>query len=389
MKRFKQLIYLSVSLCVLLACKEEVPMALNGDGNIPNTVANVQVENRNGGAKLTYTLPNDANLLYVKAVYEYPEGHSKEVRASAFVDSIVIEGIGDTQELDVSLFSVSRAEKISEPVRVAISPRTPSVQLVARSLGVSPEFGGLSVNFLNELGHDIVIEILKKTDGEWTSLDAHYTNNKTGQFTIRGQQAEPTEYGLFIRDKWKNKSDTLLVELTPLFEVELSAPTPVTILPSDYNLHYNNFHYGYMFDGIVGSGNYMGTLLTGTSILPLSFTLDFGSPTKFSRFRYWMPQSDATIYNYASPEAWEIWGSNELVDDWAQWTKIMDCRAVKPSGPGPLTAADRELAAIGLDFDFPAGTESYRYIRWKTTKTFGGLNAVQISELAFYGGSND
>lgn len=374
----------------LLACKEEMPTALTGDGNAPGKVTNVVVENRNGGAKLNYSLPNDDNLLYVKALYEYPKGTTKEVRASAYVDSLIIEGIGDTEELEVSLYSVSRSEKVSAPLKVAIQPLTPSVQLVASSLDVNADFGGFSVHFLNENSHDIVIEILRSVDGEWTNLDAYYTNSKEGLFTIRGQEAELSRFGFFVRDKWRNKSDTATIELTPLYEIELPAPTPITILPGDYNLHYNNFHYGYMFDGSISPGNYMGTLLTGTSNLPLSFTLDFGSPTKFSRLRYWMPQSDATVFNYASAETWEIWGSNELIDDWGQWTKIMDCRAVKPSGSGtPLTAEDRELAARGLDFNFPAGTESYRYIRWKTTKTFGGLNAVQISELAFYGGSNE
>ena len=390
MKRFKQLIYLSIGLFSLLACEEEVPTALTGDGNAPGKVSNVTIENRNGGAKLTYSLPDDANLLYVKAVYEYPKGNVREVRASAYVDSLVIEGIGDTQELGVSLFSVSRSEKVSESVQVTILPMTPPVQLVAASLEVSPEFGGISVHFLNERRQDIIIEILKKVDGDWTNLDAYYTNSKQSLFTIRGQEATPTEFGLYVRDKWKNKSDTLLVELTPLYEVQLPSPTPVTILPNDYNQHYAGLDYTYMFDEVVSDGNYMGTLLTENSNLPLSFTLDFGSPAKFSRFRYWMRQGDAYIYNYASPETWEVWGSNELTADWENWTKIMDCRAVKPSGPGtPLTAEDRELAARGLVFPFPAGTEPYRYIRWKTMRTFGALNAVQISELAFYGGGND
>src|SRR5690606_34385683 len=181
-------------------------------------------------------------------------------------------------------------------------PLTPPVQLVESSLLVASDFGGFSVNFTNEKQADVVIEMLQKSDGEWTELDAYYTNSKAGLFSVRGLAAEPSEFGFTVRDRWRNRSDTLVVELTPLYEVELAAPTPITILPGDYNLHYNNFHYGYMFDGIVSPGNYMGTLLTATSNLPLSFTLDFGRPTKFSRFRYWMPQSDATIFNYASAE---------------------------------------------------------------------------------------
>jgi len=390
MKRFKQILYITLGYIALWSCKEEMPTTITGEGNAPGNVVDVIVENRNGGAKLTYTLPNDDDLLYVKAKYEYPQGNPKEVKASMYVDSLVIEGIGDTEELDVSLYAVSRSERVSEPVKVKIQPMTPPVQLVGSSLQVTSDFGGFAVNFVNEKRTEIVIEVLKENDGQWTNLDAYYTKSRNGIFTIRGQEAEPSQYGFYVRDKWRNKSDTVIVELTPLFEVQLPSPTPITILPSDYNLHFSNLHYGYMFDGIISDENYMGTLASDAAVFPLSFTLDFGTPTKFSRLMYWMRQGDGHIYNYCSPEDWEIWGTNELTDDWSGWTKIMDCKAVKPSGPSPtLTAEDRELAAKGLDFAFPVGTEPYRYIRWRTNTVFGRLPAVQISELAFFGGSNE
>ncbi|HWK57096.1 MAG TPA: DUF5000 domain-containing lipoprotein [Parapedobacter sp.] len=390
MRHLIKYIYFSAACILLLACKEETPTVLNEGGDAPGVVSDVVVENRNGGAKLSYLLPVADNLLYVKAVYEYPSGNVREVKASAYVDSLVIEGIGDTDELEVSLYAISRSEKASSAVKVSIQPMTPPVQLVSSSLNVSADFGGFVVDFMNQSGAEIVIEVMKNTGGDWTSLDAYYTKSKHGVFTVRGQDAEPSQFGFFVRDKWKNKSDTVLVGLTPLYEIELPAPTPITILPSDYNLHFSNLHYGYMFDGIVSDNNYMGTLAAEAAIFPLSFTLDFGTPTKFSRFVYWMRQGDGHIYNYCSPEDWEIWGTNELTDDWAGWTKIMDCKAVKPSGPGAtLTAEDREVAAKGLDYSFPPGTPEYRYIRWRTKKVFGGLPAVQISELAFFGGNNE
>lgn len=390
MKLVIKIMSLALGASLLFSCKEEAPKALLGDEAVPRQVSNVLVENRNGGAKLTYSLPDDKSLLYVRAVYEYPKGSVKEARSSAYVDSLIIEGIGDTAELLVSLFSVSRAEISSDPILVPIYPMVAPVQIVAQSLSVRPEFGGISIEFSNDRQQDLIIETLKKVDGDWTGIDAYYTNSKRGFFTIRGQESESTEFGIFVRDKWKNRSDTLRLSLTPLYETQLAPPTPVTILPNDYNEHFSGLDYTFMFDGIVSDANYMGTLLTASSIFPLSFTLDFGSPKKYSRFRYWMRQGDAHIYNYATPDKWEIWGANELSADWDDWTKIMDCEAVKPSGPGTqLTAEDRELAARGLDFDFPEGTEPFRYLRWKTKSTFGALNAVQISELAFFGGDNN
>ncbi len=384
----KIIAYLYFCLLFAVACKEEIPGTLIKGGSKPDQVTNVSVENRPGGAKLSYAVPDNEDLLYVKAIFEYPEGNEREVRASLYVDTLVIEGIGDTRERTVKLIAVSQSEQASEPVDVTIRPLTPPVRSIGHSLLATGDFGGIAVRYENELTYDIVIEVLKKDNGGWNLIESHYSNNAKGIFSVRGQEAVPTTFGLYVRDRWNNKSDTVIVDLEPLYEAELAPPTPINVLPGDYNLFFGGYHYGFMFDGVISGANFVATLLTETSLLPLSFTLDFGKPTKFSRFKYWMRQHDTDgLYNYASPEKWELWGTNELADDWNQWTKIMDCTAEKPSGslPGILTALDRETAAAGLDFDFPAGTPVYRYLRWRTMKTFGSLNAVQISELAFFG----
>jgi len=194
-----------------------------------------------------------------------------------------------------------------------------------------------------------------------------------------------TQFGIYIRDKWRNHSDTLIKTLKPYFEQQLEHPTPIYSLMSDYNEFFGGYSHSFNFDDIISDHSYSGTLLKDDKPLPHSFTMDFKVPTKFSRYKLWW--RPAHIFDYASPEKWELYGSNVLVDDFNQWDKIGDYVAVKPSGsPYPiLTALDRETASAGMDFIIPSDTPPYRYLRWKTTKTFGGLNAVQISELHFWG----
>lgn len=383
------ILYIGVVLLLCSACTEDIPGPLSDAGSQPDQVSNVTVESRPGGAKLRYQVPDNEDLLYVKAVYEFPKGNFREVRASMYVDTLIIEGIGNTEVRPVSIYAVSRSEKVSEPVVVDILPETPPVETVAASLEANATFGGLTVFYDNVLRYSIVIEVMKKVAGEWIIIDSHYTNNNSGLFAVRGQAAEPAEFGIFVRDRWSNRSDTVVSELTPLYEIQLPAPTWLNSLASDYNQFYLNNHYGRMFDGITTPGNYAGTLLSSpASDLPSSFSLDFGAPVTFSRFKYWMPQSDQYgTFSYASPEKWQLWGTNTLADDWEQWTLISEYTAVKPSGAptGTLTDLDRQTAYAGLDFDFPIGTPPYRYIRWRTTKNFGSLSAVQITELAFFG----
>lgn len=392
MYRLKYLIYICLGVFLSTSCTEDIPGPLYGGGDKPGKVTNVTVENRPGGARINYQIPNSKDLLYIKAVFESPTGHVREVKSSMYVDSLIIEGLGNTNVRAVELYAVSRSEVVSEPETVYIEPLTPPVYTIAQSIVAESDFGGLSLVYANALKHDVVIEVMKKENDEWISIDAHYTNLKTGFFIVRGQNAEPTEFGVVVRDRWKNRSDTSSTFLTPLFETKLNNPTQVTILPGDYNLYYLTYNYARLFNGVIVGNDYMGTnLASPASDLPQSFTMDFGAPKKFSRLKYWMRQTDQYgHFNYASPEKWEIWGTNTLTNDWEQWTKIMDCEAIKPSGLplGQVNAVDRAASLAGLDYNFPPGTPAYRYIRWRTTKTFSNLAAVQIAELAFYGSDN-
>lgn len=174
-----------------------------------------------------------------------------------------------------------------------------------------------------------------------------------------------------------------------LIEIQLPSPVPVTNLAGDYNLHWAGLDYTFMFNG--DYSDYAGTFGTETSKMPLSFTLDFRDPTQFTRLKFWMRPEDMTLYAYCSPEEFELWGTNDLGDDWSKWTKIMDCKVVKPSGSplGVLTELDRDVAVAGIDFEFPSDLPKYRYLRWKTNKIFEDLAAVQIAELMFWGISEE
>ncbi|HMI05438.1 MAG TPA: DUF5000 domain-containing lipoprotein [Pedobacter sp.] len=384
----KNFIVICLMAVFITACKEDLPQSISKEGATPRPVTNVVVKNLPGGATLRYKSPDSEDLLYVKAVYEFPKGNIREVKASMYIDSLTIDGIGNTDELDVKLFTISRSEAFSEPVTVKIKPLTPPVKLAGETLSLIEDFGGVTASFENKTESNLVITIVLKDGNEWLPIETYYTNRRAGSFSARGQEAKEQIFGVFIKDRWNNRSDTLKASLTPIFETRLPAPESITSLYNDYNQHYLTFRYTYLFDGIVSFANYVGTLLTATSKLPLSFTIDFKVPTQFSRFKFWMRGGGNNYdFNFGAPEKWEVWGANELDADWSKWTKILDCTAIKPSGAilGVLTTEDLEAAKAGLDFQFPLNTPKYRYLRWKTTKNFGSVDYVQFSELTFWG----
>lgn len=383
----KKLFFIILLLVIVFSgCKEEFPAPIHSEGTAPVPITSVKVKNIPGGATLKYSLPENEDILYVKAVYEYPKGNIRDVKASTYVDSLTIVGIGDTNPLEVKLFTINRGEQYSTPFITTITPETPPVLLVKESLSVQETFGGVIVFFANSERADVVITILANKEGEWQPIETLYTNKIEGYFSARGQDASLTEFGVFVRDRWYNKSDTIKSLLTPIFEIKIPSPTPVITLHNDYNKHYHIYKYDYLFDGIVANLNYAGTLLNSPeSKLPQSFTMDFKVPTEFSRFKYWMRPPD--LFNFGAPEIWEIWGTNELDADWSKWTFIGEFKAVKPSGlpVGTMNAEDKSFAEAGLDFDFPPATPKFRYLRWKSTKNFGSVDYIQFSELTFWG----
>src|SRR3546814_10307350 len=86
--------------------------------------------------------------------------------------------------------------------------------------------------------------------------NTHYTNLRRGDFSTRGLPSEETEFGVYIRDRWGNLSDTLLVTLKPLFEILLDRTQMRGVtLPTDAPLGYGGNIFG-LFDGNVNGGHY-------------------------------------------------------------------------------------------------------------------------------------
>jgi F5/8 type C domain. len=370
-------------------CKEEHVAPLPDSETIPQQVSNVKALNINGGAKIFYVVPPDPNLMYVEAEWEH-KGIKRNSKASYYGDTLLLEGFGDTLACNVTLYSVNKKEMRSASQHITVKPLTPPVKMVRDNLKVKPDFGGVNVTFENATGGDIVIVILAKdANGETKQLDAFYTGLARGEYNIRGLKAQPYNFGFYVKDRWGNLSDTLMVELTPLFEAELDKTRFKELNPYPGDVNGNLYSAAYpmrlLFDGKTST-----IFVTAQTLsLPLSFSIDLGVKANLSRMKYFQRQSTAFYYSSATPEEFEVYGSNSPAPDgdWNSWTLLGKYKSVKPSGLplGQTSNDDIELAKAGEDFNFPLSTESYRYLRMRVTKTYGNAGNVTFSELSFWG----
>lgn len=391
------LLFMTVAMA---ACKEEVMGPIEKDGAIPGPVINVQVENLPGAARITYSLPKDKNLLYVKAAYEI-KGEKVEERASYFKNTLTVMGFGDTREKEVLLYTVSRSEVASAPVSVKVKPLPPPIEDIYASLLTIPAFGGVNVAYKNVHKAKVVVEVLLDSSGTWLPLGAEYTELEEGNFSIRGMRPEERTFGFFVRDRWSNHSDTLVVKHTPIPEELLAAPTykrntwPIpqrpplpfnTPLVTPGNL--SSWPFDEMFNDVMSSGD--GFHTNERNPLPIWIPFDLGQQVKLSRFKLWQRQS-GYLFNHGNPHRWEIWGTNTPTDT-SSWVLLGSYLMKKPSGgdvPGVETSQDTDVGNAGQEYDFLPSAPPVRYMAWKNIDSWGNIGGetgfFHLTELKLWG----
>ena len=401
----KEVIYIT-ALCLLMilghSCEEEGRLDHIGlSAPAPAQVRNVSVQNTPGGATIKYELPEDDNMLYVKAEYEIRPGVIRECKASYYADSLVLDGFGNTSTYDVKVYSVGKNEKASEPLVIQVNPQIAPV--ISASKGMSSAFGGVRISFENEHETNLAIVLMADTIGlgYWSILQTFYTSAAKGTFSYRGLDTIPGQYAVYLRDRWNNLSDTIEETLTPMYEEFIPKKTFTEVhLPSDtYQPIEGRVQYWVKsaWDGIINDANTM-LATASTSPIPQWFTIDLGITIVTSRLKVFHRTDEGWIRG--NVKKFELYGSSNPNPDgsWdGSWIPLGKFEAFPPSGGvgSSITQADRNYATMeGIDFDIevndfaPNPFVPIRYIRFKTTETCDWptvSGSVWINELSFWG----
>lgn len=406
MKNLNVLLSLGLlALFIAVGCKPDSIDPLADDGTVPGPVKNPQVTNIAGGARISYGLPDSKNLLYVKAVYDL-KGVKWESKASFYTNSVIVEGYGDTLEHEVALYAVSRGERPSEAVKVKIKPLTPPVFNIFNSLIVGETFGGIYVKYKNPDKSNVVIRVLLQDSatGEWATINNHYTSLDSGQFATRGLPPRPRMFGIFVRDRWNNSSDTLKVSRTPIYEELLDKTKFADMRKKNYPIP--------QVSPLPGSGNPIKEGEDYSSSYPLKnlwddktntmfhtkekvdqpiwVPIDLGVKATLSRFKIWQRSGSSYNFNHGNPHRWEIWGTNDITKA-STWIKLGEYEMIKPSNlpPGQNSNDDNEAVLNGQEYDLPIGSPAVRYIAWKHIDGWGSIQGetgfLHMMELTIWG----
>jgi len=381
------LIIFIVSL-MALACHED-PLGQQPIDNVPpGAVTNIEARSIAGGAVLRYTLPQDEDLLYVKAVYTLKSGVSSEVRASLYNDTLQIQGFGDTEERQVEVIAVDRSRNESPAAYVTIVPLEPPVVTIGKTLDLLPDFGGVHAYWQNPTKAEVSVVILREDHNlEYVPLETFYSSARIGDGARREMDTIPANFGVYVQDRWENRSEIKYYTMTPIYETKFDRLKFSAVeLPGDVAAAFPEWAKQRMWDDGTGDNGFSSP--GGTGVWPHSVTIDLGVTGQISRMRLFQRQ-EPYVYAEGNPRKFEVWGSPELdpSGDWDSWIKLMDCESIKPSGLplGQNSAEDVAKSHNGEDFIFPLTAPKLRYIRIKVLRTWSGGDNFQISELQFFG----
>lgn len=373
------------------SCSEEKVGPLEGESNV-YPVENITVKPIAGGAEIHYSLPKEGRTQHVEAILNTKDGRNLIFKSSAYASMILVEGLSSTEEEEVTLYTVSPGENKSNPVIVKINPLEPPYLTAFESLDVFETFGGIRINFTNDSKKEMIYSLgYYDEDGEFIEYEEYYSSATDG-YSYRGFPPVETKFGVWVSDKWKNVSDTLFVNLTPLYEEQI----PTTgfkehRLDNDAQKQDAGQRIERLWDGIFSQdfNNPYGewncyAIATVQTLEPRFITLDLGVECRLSRIRlhHYMP------YIGNAPRVWEYWGrSDNPPQDGSEegWHFLAKTEQIKPSLLENYPISDAENWEQGTTADIDPDAPNVRYVRIKVLKDWAGITGFVAAEVVFFG----
>lgn len=382
------------AIALISSCTAESIGSIALDSKAPGPVTNISVENIPGGANISYSLPDDEDLLYVKAEYKLENGNDASVMASLYCDTLKIRGFAHEKSTEVRIFSCDRSGNMSKSVVTTITPKPSPIFDIINSLRAIQAFGGVQMLWNNDTKEAISVTLLRKVGSRFEDVITYYSDAKEAKQTARGLENEETEFGVFIKDRWDNSTDTTLFTITPLFEEQFPVGTyKKYALAGDSDISYG-WDIGYALDGdLTQPWGWFAKPTVEGGTWPAKFTVTIPGGAMLSRVR--IIQRHTEMWENGNPKKFYVLGSNSPTKDGSEdsWTIIKEFTSVKPSGlpSGQYSDEDSYIAQNGEDFEFDAeNLESYEYFRFVFTENWGGDNTfINLFEVMFYGKLNN
>ena len=390
----KKLLFLTILIFAVSSCSKQD----DGDTTPPSVLTVDGVTPTNGGGIISYTLPNDDDILYVRAEYTNSNGVDVSRASSSYNNSIEIDGLNQTTALTITLYVVDENYNQSAPIYVELVPLESFIYLVQESIEVNTDLGGFRITWENIQSKTVYVfvHINNGIDEEIRILSS---NNSSESIAVRGLPSEEITISTRIEDFDENS--TTLEEkgtLTPLFEQVIDKSTWTLVASQSVNGNAWEGASVNFWDDVIDTTNnnsdnsyfMIWRDLNGGSLnWPLDLVIDLNKNVKVTRFTVWQraywyngPSDIPYYFQEENMKSFTMYASNDA----QVWEELGQFDIGDPrDSDGNIPQSAFDSAANGHEFELDEVSESFRYLKFSVTSNYGSEAYVNGSEITMYG----
>lgn len=385
------------SFVILLSCEDNQSQ----DATPPGSLSIENIIPTNGGGIISYSLPSDSDILFVRAEYTNSLGVDVYRVSSSHNNSIEIDGLNQNTPLLVRLFVVDENENMSQPIEVEFTPLPSFIFLVQESISITPDLGGVKIEWDN-IAEKTVYVHLHITNGSDEDIRILSSNSLAESIFVRGLESVEMTFLTKVEDFDGNITD--LQEkaiLTPLFEEMIDKSTWTLMSQLSVNGNAWEGETTAFWDDVIdtaetNSDNSYFIIWRdqngGTLNWPLDIVISLNKNIRIHRFKVWQrafwyggPTGIPYYYQEENMRSFSLYASSNSVD----WTLLGEYDIGDPSDEnGNIPQDFMDVAANGHDFDLEGVSEKFRYLKFSITSNYGSDTYVHGSEITLWGLDN-
>ena len=383
------------------ACNEEVL-----DTTAPGKVTDISYTPTNGGAILTFTAPDDDDLLYVKAVYTNSLGKEVFKVTSHYGDSIEIDGFKEATPQKVKLYAVDRSNNNSEAAEIEVTPMKSFIYLVQESVQMKEQLGGVRITWENPDRKTVFVYVnFSKAGKTYERILSSALSDPV--LMIRGLDPEEYSFSVTVEDFNGNKTDKMDVgTYKPLLEQKIDKSTWKVLQNLSVDGDKWEGTLASFWDDVVdtkesGSDNSYFIINRddngGMLKWPLDIVVDLNKTVVVNRFVVWQrafayvnaeQNGVSTDYYYYKEENMKSF-SVSVSTDKLTWTSLGVFDIGDPrDASGVISPAKYKEAVDGHEFNLESVSQPFRYMKFSVLSNYGSETNVYGSEITLYGLDN-
>ena len=372
----------------------------NVDTTPPGILSDISVVPTNGGGIISYSLPSDNDISYVRAEYTNSQGEDVFRVSSRYNNSIEINGLNQTTPIQVRLYVVDENENVSEEVEIEFTPLESFIYLVQQSIEISPDLGGVKITWEN-IASKTVFVYVHILNGTNETIRILSSDNAQESLFIRGLDAVEMTFSTKVEDFDGNITDLQVVgNYTPLFEEKIEKNTWTLIASQSINGNAYEGRTVNFWDDIVDTvetdsdnSYFIATRENngGSLNFPLDIVIDLNKNVKIKRFKIWQRaywyQGGGVTYHYQEEnlKSFNLYASNDA----QSWDLLGEFDIGDPrDSAGNIPASAFQEAIDGHDFTLDSTSEQFRYLKFSITSNYGSTIITVGSEITLYGLDN-